>query len=228
MEQNYLRKAKDIAITLLDIPVEIEDLGMVRHPIFSSSVVVFPDEEQRFGDLSDKATLKKAIQQRKELIEESDSLESLTYLITKPYRMQFLELIENTLPQSEFAVSLSRIWIDMENPNTCGVSLHTLIEWFKRADKSSLMDDEELEAFEALPDEFTVYRGMGDKSNEKGISYTLSLEKAQWFANRPPSERGYVLTGTAKKDDVLAFFTRRSEQEILIEPENVSDLHRME
>lgn len=88
------------------------------------------------------------------------------------------------------------------------------------------MDAEELAYYNSLPDEFTVYRGIGSKTNKKGISYTLSLEKAEWFANRFQQD-GYVLTGTAKKKDVLAYLNGREEQTILIEPKNIADLHKM-
>ena len=45
------------------------------------------------------------------------------------------------------------------------VSLDTLVEWFKEADKSHLMSKDELKAYHELPDELRIYRGIGEKSN---------------------------------------------------------------
>lgn len=227
-EPEYLRIAKATAIHLLDYPLEIEEGDfVVNHPLFSSLVVTFPEGEPRFGDISDPETFKKAKLLKKGFIEESENIDSLLFLISKPYRLQFLSLFKEDAPDDVFSELLAEVWMAVESPNDGSVPLDLLIEWFREADKNKLMSEEELEAFNNLPDKFTVYRGMGDKSSKDGISYTIDKDKAQWFANRPPSKHGYVLTGTAKKEDVLAFFTRRDESEVLIEPDKIANLHKM-
>lgn len=170
--------------------------------------------------------MQKAIQRYKGFIEEAENIDAIFLLINRPYRLQFLELIQRGLSPDEMGELLAYLWVDSENPNNSAVSLPTLIKWFKKASKQSLMDAEELAYYNSLPDEFTVYRGIGSKTNKKGISYTLSLEKAEWFANRFQQD-GYVLTGTAKKKDVLAYLNGREEQTILIEPKNIASLHKM-
>ena len=57
--------------------------------------------------------------------------------------------------------------------------------------------------------------------NPKGMSWTRDLKKAEWFAGR--FGKGYVLEGTAEKKDVLAFFGRRNEEEIVIEAKSVKN-----
>lgn len=161
------------------------------------------------------------------VIEESESIDAILWLIGKPYRLQFLKLIQKGLSPDEMGRLLADMWVISENPNSGAIPLSTLIKWFKKASKESLMDAEELAYYDSLSDEFTVYRGIASESNKKGISYTLSLEKAEWFAKRSQREKGYVLTGTAKKKDVLAYFNGREEQEVLIEPKNISGLHKM-
>lgn len=203
-------------------------IELVAHPFFSSRFLWNPnDTEHPFLDiLSSDDAMQEALQRYKGFIEKSESIDSIILLINGPYRLQFLKLIQNGLSTDELGRLLADIWVGSENPNDCEVPLPTLIKWFKKASRESLMDAEELAYYNSLPDEFTVYRGIASKSNKKGISYTLSLEKAEWFANRF-QKNGYVLTGTAKKKDVLAYFNGRKEQEVLIEPKNISGLHKI-
>ena len=46
------------------------------------------------------------------------------------------------------------------------------------------MDKDEYEAHQMLPDIIDIYRGVGNKSNPNGISWTTNFEMAKWFANR--------------------------------------------
>ena len=63
-----------------------------------------------------------------------------------------------------------------------------------------------------LPDEFAVYRGFQGR-REKGIAWTTDREKAVWFANRFAVLDRFgepkLLTGVARKEDVLGYFTGR-------------------
>jgi hypothetical protein len=86
-----------------------------------------------------------------------------------------------------------------------------------------MMDEDERKTFGELPDELTIYRGYAGK-RKNGLSWTLSLEKAEWFADRfemMTGETSYVVKGTCKKADVIAYFDRRQEDEILIDPAKV-------
>lgn len=232
-----LRIVKNVAIVLLEVPVKVRKLSLsngktaklINHPILPDCGIINApeDKEQPFYSImSSDANMQKAIQRYKGFIEEAENIDAIFLLINRPYRLQFLELIQRGLSPDEMGELLAYLWVDSENPNNSAVSLPTLIKWFKKASKQSLMDAEELAYYNSLPDEFTVYRGIGSKTNKKGISYTLSLEKAEWFANRFQQD-GYVLTGTAKKKDVLAYLNGREEQTILIEPKNIASLHKM-
>ena len=125
---------------------------------------------------------------------------------------------------------LSDIWVNVESPNQDGfVSTDTLLEWFKTADKTSLMSEEELETYNHLPNEIQIYRGVGMKSNPKGFSWTANPEIAESFAERFSvlGGDGYVVTATVKKEDVLAYFSRRDEDEYIVDG-NKLDIHEME
>lgn len=66
----------------------------------------------------------------------------------------------------------------------------------------------------------TIYRGFNGRNREDGNSYTLSKEKAIWFANRFRKE-SYVNKYKIHIRDVLAFITDRNEAEIVALPEDV-------
>lgn len=256
MNAENLRKVKDAAIALLETPVKTTNMPLgngatmelVQHPFFTSRFACWnPDNAGRpfldipgfacwrpddaghpFLDiLGSNDDMQEALRRYKGFIEKSESIDSILLLMAKSYRLPFFKHIQKILSPDEMGRMLADIWVGSENPNDSMVPLATLIKWFKKASRESLMDAGELAYYDSLPDEFTVYRGIGSKSNKKGISYTLSLEKAEWFAKRFQQKKGYVLAGTAKKKDVLAYFNSRKEQEVLIEPKNISGLHKM-
>lgn len=87
---------------------------------------------------------------------------------------------------------------------------------------------EDAEIFEAetlhppysLPAVFPVYRGMEDKSNPEGYSYTLDFSTAVFFASRFTGS-GKITCGVVNREDVLWSHGGRGESEIWVRPENV-------
>ena len=81
---------------------------------------------------------------------------------------------------------------------------------------------------------FTLFRGIGvPESNEPstegydvGISWTDSLETAQWFAKRYKSEtvNGYVLECEFTIHEILGVKLDREEREFIVDPEMVMDV----
>lgn len=96
-----------------------------------------------------------------------------------------------------------------------------LIDIFSKRDRSDAWR-ERITALKASVDgnTITIYRGVGEKSQELGMSWTLSLDIARFFAHRFGG-RGRVIQGTVHIDDVLDYLESRDEQEILVFPENV-------
>ena len=126
----------------------------------------------------------------------------------------------------DFSLLLGRSWTKEENPNgDVNVSVSLAAKWFREANKKVLMDREEYAVYDTLPESFTVYRGVTRGRNPKGMSWTRDLKKAEWFSGRFGD--GYVLEGTAEKKDVLAFFGRRNEEEIVIEAKNIQNKQKI-
>ena len=79
-----------------------------------------------------------------------------------------------------------------------------------------LFQPEEKEAYNALPDKITVYRGC-QQGYENGWSYTTSYDVAKWFALRHAAVgiMPRIVHATMRKKDVVAMFDVNQEREIL-------------
>ena len=98
-----------------------------------------------------------------------------------------------------------------------------------------MMDADEKTFFDQLPNELKIYRGVylnkkDDKYDFLGSSWTLDYEKAKWFAERRgfrENEYPLVYSLNVNKEDVLSYFNRRNENEILIDYTKI-DLDELE
>lgn len=243
MTKENLEAIKDMAIRLLylDAKENTSLSNMARktrrtyliHPVFDESPIICNDENGQLQGLDifhDEKALETARGIYKEHFASCKNVDEIFSLIQKPWRLGFLQGIKKYLDNKEFSELLSDIWVNVESPNQDGfVSTDTLLEWFKTADKTSLMSEEELETYNHLPNEIQIYRGVGMKSNPKGFSWTANPEIAESFAERFSvlGGDGYVVTATVKKEDVLAYFSRRDEDEYIVDG-NKLDIHEME
>ena len=80
-----------------------------------------------------------------------------------------------------------------------------------------------------LPDDdpLAIYRGQATAEEPTGISWTLSQERAHWFATTVPrvgSRPGVVLSGRVARDAVLGYLTDRNEDEVIVDPDDVQIL----
>ena len=87
--------------------------------------------------------------------------------------------------------------------------------------RQHFMDEEEYEVYKSLPNKIRIYRGASDRS---GLSWTLSKEKAEWFAERNEywtrslnnNTKQQVFTREISKKKVYAYLNGRKEEEIII------------
>jgi hypothetical protein len=99
----------------------------------------------------------------------------------------------------------------------------TLFKLFNadRIHKEYLMTEVERELFNKLPEELTIYRGCSDKEIESGnlrFSWTLDEKVAKFFAKKYKKNlnaKCSVITKIVDKSSVLAYFTGRTEEEII-------------
>ena len=97
-------------------------------------------------------------------------------------------------------------------------------------DRISLMTKKEVKEFEKLPEMVKIYRGASieeEENDDYGISWTLSLEKAHYFAFVYPRNAAThdheksIYERVVPKSKLLAYFKERGEEEVVyIENEN--------
>ncbi len=97
--------------------------------------------------------------------------------------------------------------------------MHELEDWFRTLDRSRLRG-----AGTRLPVSLpcTIYRGVAEFAGKRvvrGLSWTLSLNVACWFARWGASERMFVFSATLQDDDFFCFTDEREEQEVIARPQ---------
>lgn len=144
---------------------------------------------------------------------------SVVFLHERPFRLNaFLEHVPE-LPPEQYWPLVSSVWTDSENIwQNVDVWMDLWSADHHRHDL--VMDEDEMEAFNALPDLITVYRG-SQSGLPIGLSWTTDHERAEWFANRYGQDNAMVFEGKINKAHVLAYFLGRGEQEIVAFPHDV-------
>lgn len=183
---------------------------MLKHPLIFEMMLV-PDRCARINQ---------AYLLKKKEVEESVAKKDFHRAIwwhERPYRMQkFIEYMDD-MDDNTYWELLSSIWTDSENLwqyNTfLGMLMHS-----GRPGREKLMDEEEKAFLDALPDQFSIYRGHQGKRNRNGWSWSLSYGKARWFGFRFNQKGAAVCRATVNKKDVFAYFDGRGEFEIVVDP----------
>ena len=146
----------------------------------------------------------------------SEDAGSIFLQINKSYGFSLLAETQSYLTQREFSELLKEIWTTANFPNNEDIDL--LMDLFKKAKKEFLMSEEDLNKFNSLPKVITIYRGLQDEDSEvEVLSWTLSKEKAEWFANRR-NIKNEVYQAEINKSDVFMFNNDRKEEEIVVNP----------
>ena len=218
-----LESVKNVAKSLLRVPIlETEYSPMiVSHPFTKCGIVTLLNGEEfcQLDITKSSDALKNWQAQMERQIDESHNAHFVYYLLNDSYRLMFLNDVAKFLSTEEFSDLLGDAWVTSEYANLdANVSKQQLLKLFKSADKSKLMSEDELETFEDLDDEIVVYRGVGslNKNNIKALSWTTSFGKAKWFSERY-GKGGKIYTATINKENVLAYFDRKNEDEVIVD-----------
>lgn len=223
-----LNDIKEITKLLFD-SVSIKPLkgvpGLIQHP-FTDTVFVptFKKEEKNpFGMvniLENKTAYKEWRERVFKEIDKADKFIKIYMMVRDPWKLTLLKFCKEYMSVKLFSEYLADAWVASENPNgDSNCSVEELIEWFRCCRKDKLMQKKDLEIFEALPEEFEVYRGVSVGRNPRGLSWTRNLKKAQWFAHRfdGGGKKGYIQKALIKKENALAYFNTRNEDEVVVD-----------
>ena len=221
---------KQQAKLLLNLPIIETDYSpmIVSHPFTSSGYISM----QSNGDFEilDITKSEEAFSKWKDIvskmIDESQSVEELFFLVNKTYSLFFLDLISAELSNEDLSRLLGSVWTSSEFLNMdTNVPKQKILKLFKRADRSSIMSKDEYDEYLSLDNQLVVYRGV-TKLNEKKIkvfSWTLSYGKAKWFSERF-GEKGKVYSAVIDKNNIFAYFNRRNEDEVVVDYSQLKDI----
>lgn len=182
-------------------------LKMVHHPLYVGAYSEHPFMHEMVNN-----TYKEKKKHLQEYVEEQ-KIELAINIIERPYRVQStMEALRSWWQptKEDYWDLISWLWQDTENVYE---NLDTWIELLtlEFSDPQLMMNNKEKEVYNKLPEIVKVYRGGVD---DKGLSWSLSKEKAEWFANR--FDFGYeVFEKDINKSDILAYLNGRQEQEII-------------
>jgi hypothetical protein len=150
---------------------------------------------------------------------------SVIFLHERPYRFEALNKVASQLGDEYWSI-VSDVWTDSENiwQNLAGWKS---IWSDKRPGRESVMDEDEISTLQLMPDVMEVYRGTNVRAAIKGLSWTIDRSKAEWFARRYArnNTKMFLATGTVSKVNVLAYFSCRNENEIVVMPKNVQNIN---
>ena len=204
-----IKDIRAVAQGLLDIEVKRTDIDfIVSHPFTNS---IFVGVKGEFVNVLEEPDKWKKFTSEK--IKEADLLD-LLLMIIPPYQLLFINLIESALSDKELGELIDACWQGVEDiSGDVNVSGKDLVKLLKRADKSTLMEQDELDKFNSLPDVIILYRGVTtyNKNRKKAMSWTDDKEKALWFANRFKSDEKELWTITVPKSQILACFNYENE-----------------
>lgn len=160
-------------------------------------------------------------------MKQADSIGRIFVHIQKPYYLYVLFYIQDYLSAKEYAEVLKSCWNRIEFPHQENILV--LIDLFKKVKNIKLlMDKDEQVIYSELPDEITIYRGLqGKKAKVRALSWTLSLEKAKWFANRW-SNKSDVYSAKINKKDIFMYENGRNEFEVVVNPTKLKNVRKLE
>lgn len=231
LEKTNLDAVKKVAKMFVDLDIQETQFGslVIKHPFTESGITMTRGEDgqpQMADLLNDMVAFENWKQEVKGIIDSKDSAASIFWLVVKSYRLAFLKYTKGYLDKKDLSSILSECWIMVEYPNRDpNLSKREIVALFKKCEPTIVMDKDEREAYNALPEIITIYRGIIEKKavNVKGMSWTTNLETARWFAKRF-GKRGIVYSATIEKRYVYAYFLRRNEFETVVDPAKLQNI----
>lgn len=198
-----------------DLRESIIERGGYRfiHTPFYVGLVQGENDEPSFGHACTNRLHRARKTAYEEAVHERNWGKALFVMVERPYRTMAFDEMARLMTDAEYWELLADVWIDQENPEDFTE------EWrarFRRPRRhaSRLMTRDERKMFSRLPDELTIYRA-AIGSEDLGLSWTLSPQVAKKFATRFGGDHR-ILRARIKKAHVRAYWTRRSEEEILV------------
>lgn len=226
METN-IKAVKDTAILFLNLePTPVGNFGdlFVTHPYLTTSVTYLNRTKAMFNIFQEPETFSEWKKEMEEQIRIQKDAHSIFFRITNPYKLTFFKYVQEYLSEEDFAKILISCYTLTEfTSNNTNVSKTEMLQFFKKAKKEYLMDEEELEKYNSLPEQVEIYRGVGDPKYKYEFSWTLDYNKAEWFANRFDSDTPTIYSCLINKKDIITYIDSRGESEVIVNAKNLKN-----
>ena len=218
IKETNLSKLEEVANILLNLEPEPDKKfgwAIVHHPVFNCAVV---PHEDAFLDIRKDSEMKKAREVYRELFKKIEKPGIYLSVLNKPYLGLFFKLVRDYLNEYDYTMMLRILWTTMEFPNQdADVSRAEYLKFWRKVNTEYIYNEDDLKLLSSLPNEITIYRGLMPKARKEGLSWTLSYDKAKWFANRFQDKQGIIYQATVKKSDIIAYLSDRNEDEVIVD-----------
>ena len=229
-EQTDMQKIKMVANLLLMLEIYQTEYSpmIVQHPFTSTGIVMNPHIgiSEMLNIAQNESDLNMWREQMKKEIDAAQKPFEIYMMLNKPYCLTFLKYAMPHLSKEDFSVMLADAWIRSENPNMDrNLNKTALLEMFRQADPAELMEENERKELEEMDEVITIYRGVTSFNAKKirSLSWTTEYKTADWFAHRF-EEDGAVYEAQIKKAHIFAYFDRRNESEVIVDPKYLQDI----
>lgn len=214
LNNTNLNEIKEVAKSLLyfDIQLNNEFPFFINYPFSDCNIVTNTNDNTQL-DLTVEKEMDIFRSIMKKIIDESNDYMNIYCRITKPFKAAFLKHTVKYLSDYDLGKALVNLWKSCDYVNVdLNISRSQYSKLFKKADQSSLMNQDEQEVLNSLPSIKKLYRGVNNVSNHPidGMSWTDDIETAEWFAKRYGGE-GKVYSINVQKESILAYFQLESE-----------------
>ena len=164
------------------------------------------------------------------VIDNSNSVNDIFMLLSTTYKFAFFNLISPYLSIEDYSSLLGCTYTNTDNPNEI-LTKSQLLKLFKQAKPQYLMNEDELETFQKLPNRLTIYRGIKttNKNHINSLSWTTDFKTAKFFSERF-GKNGTIYQANINKEHILAYFNRRNEKEVIVDYkflENVTSVDKL-
>lgn len=186
----------------------------------------------------------------KEMLSTLGEFRLFALYVRQQYALEYLDKVKQFVSVKDYSQYLSDVYTDTGSSmmfldvKTVYMPLEEKIKQkeqylkcFKEADQKYLMESDELEIYNNLENEVTIYRGLAEfnKQHIKGLSWTLDRNIAEnVFANVEVDENGIprksntvkgdVYQAKIKKEDIFAYINGRNEQEVIVDYTKLYDI----
>ena len=200
--------------------VRVEDLAGMQMPVVRHPLVLFLPYAPAMNK-----TINELYERKLAAIEEAFREEDwyrVVHMHERPYRLDaFLTIPAGQLSDEDYWALLSEIWTDSENISE-NLTVWKQLLTSDRPGRQRLMSETERNALRRLPETVEVFRGYSHPDAAEGMSWTVDEDRAWWFAARFEPEQAWVASARVSRAAVIAYLDRRGEQEILLNPEDLT------